>query len=628
MHACRGSRPRRGGTLAVLAALLPLITLYVGCGPQPGDPLDPNSFVPDTQGSNDPVWDGTGDGPNDSDGGANPDESDPDNGDDDDPFDDDNGDPDNEPVLDFSPKSLDFGDGTDRLDLQIRNVGIGTLNYTISAEAGWVSVSPSSGSNSGTTDHIEVAVDRVGLAVGNHQTSVVITTADGATRVPVHASVADNQNNPPPQVQLSPASLDFATSQGPRSFTLQLTTEGSFNFTIVTSAAWLSADPPQGTNAGEVDTITLNVDRGAMGSGVHFATASVYDGTRRLASVTVRADGGGSGSAAFQRMRVLGGGTALNRAFAIGANDSLIVGRSQWAGSGVYEAFRWTSSGGLSGIGELPGGQNFSVGASCSNQGDVIVGTSYSANGYEAFRWKAGGAMQGLGDLPGGEFRSEARAVSANGLVVVGASASAAGTQAFRWTEHEGMVGLGDLSGGPFSSNATAASSDGSVVVGYSARAEGNEAFRWTASGGMTGLGRLSDGRWSEARAVSANGLTVVGVADRPGGPQAFFWNSSSGMVALGDLPGGNVYSVATAVSENGAMVFGASCTEVGLEAFRWTPGQGMRRLQDVLEDDFGLNLSGWTLHSVDAVSPDGRVIVGQGVNPQGEMESWIARLP
>jgi hypothetical protein len=36
----------------------------------------------------------------------------------------------------------------------------------------------------------------------------------------------------------------------------------------------------------------------------------------------------------------------------------------------------------------------------------------------------------------------------------------------------------------------------------------------------------------------------------------------------------------------------------------------------------------GWRLESANAVSADGTVIVGDGVNPLGRREGWIARLP
>ncbi|MCH7603849.1 MAG: HAF repeat/PEP-CTERM domain-containing protein, partial [Planctomycetes bacterium] len=99
------------------------------------------------------------------------------------------------------------------------------------------------------------------------------------------------------------------------------------------------------------------------------------------------------------------------------------------------------------GLGDLPGGSFESLAFAVSADGSVVVGDSISASGFEAFRWTSGGGMISLGDLPGGFFDSSASGVSADGSVVVGHSASASGNEAFRWTSGGGMVGLGDLPG-------------------------------------------------------------------------------------------------------------------------------------------------------------------------------------
>src|SRR5207253_641586 len=67
----------------------------------------------------------------------------------------------------------------------------------------------------------------------------------------------------------------------------------------------------------------------------------------------------------------------------------------------------------------------------------------------------------------------------------------------------------------------------------------------------------------------------------------------------------------------------------LGNRAFRWTAAGGMRDLRDELVNDWGLGsqLSGWTLQTAYSCSASGQVIVGQGTDPAGQTEAWIARV-
>jgi probable HAF family extracellular repeat protein len=144
--------------------------------------------------------------------------------------------------------------------------------------------------------------------------------------------------------------------------------------------------------------------------------------------------------------------------------------------------------------------------------------------------------------------------------------------------------GLGDLPGGTDYSCAWGASGDGSVVVGWSSSASADkEAFRWTSAGGMVGLG---------------------------------------------DLPGGKYYSLAYGVSGDGSVVVGGGYSASGYEAFIWDQTGGMQSLKDVLVNDYGLDLTGWTLLSAHGISDNGLTFVGYGYNPAGRCEAWVATVP
>jgi probable HAF family extracellular repeat protein len=240
---------------------------------------------------------------------------------------------------------------------------------------------------------------------------------------------------------------------------------------------------------------------------------------------------------------------------------------------------------------------------------------------YQAFRY-SGGSMTGLGFLSGlSGAQSVANGVSGNGSVVVGWSQSSNGAvtpgdryEAFRWTGGT-MSGLGYLPGG-VRSIATGTNSDGSVVVGFGFNSSGPaQAFRWTAATGMVGLGFLPGGSLSQATATNADGSVVVGNTDQG---EAFSWTAKKGMVGLSGL------NQANAVSANGSIIVGQSSSQ---DAMVWTRQTGAESIQQLLLDD-GINLAGWLLEDATGISADGTVIVGDGIDPQGNNEAWIADIP
>jgi len=98
-------------------------------------------------------------------------------------------------------------------------------------------------------------------------------------------------------------------------------------------------------------------------------------------------------------------------------------------------------------------------------------------------------------------------------------------------------------------------------------------------------------------------------------------------MVGLGYLLGRYNDSIARGVSADGSVIVGQSCS-ARYEAFCWDDKNGMRSLRDVLENDYGLDLTDWRLIEATGISDDGFTIVGHGRNPDGNIEGWILRIP
>jgi probable HAF family extracellular repeat protein len=319
------------------------------------------------------------------------------------------------------------------------------------------------------------------------------------------------------------------------------------------------------------------------------------------------------------------GGSLDSVAYGVSADGSVVSG----FGTAVLgiQAFRWTAADGLTALGDLPGGQNYSVGGSGSSisaDGQVVVGYSGSANSQaEAFRWTPGGGMVGLGTLVPGGYRTVAWSVSGDGNTVVGYGETlTSNTQAFRWTAADGMTQLsGTLSG---ESVAMGASFDGSVIVGrFRSAAANSEAFRWTAATGAVGLGFLNqaDGG-SDATAVTPDGSVVIGTSSSPTGTRPFRWTAQEGMIDLGNLGTPNTYAMG--VSDDGKTIVG---TAEGSQAFIWTEDGGIVDLKALLTA-LGVDLTGVTLRQARDVSADGTTIVGLGSRGGALQEAWFATIP
>jgi probable HAF family extracellular repeat protein len=326
--------------------------------------------------------------------------------------------------------------------------------------------------------------------------------------------------------------------------------------------------------------------------------------------------------ATFSGLGDLSGFVSSSKALAVSDDGSTVVGMA--ASPNGSEAFRWTTAGGMVGLGMLTGSISRANGVSAD--GSVVVGQSSSGTGVEAFRWTSAGGMVGLGDLPGGSFASFANDVSSDGSTVVGSGSGLFATLAFRWTSATGMTSLrSNTIPGVSDCDAHSTSADGSTIVGTDTSNEYFEAFRWTAQTGIVGIGIASD-----VVAIAGDGSAIA----TNHGSEAVRWTEADGMVGLGDLPSGNYGSQALDTSLDGGVIVGWGTVSSSMggtypyhRAFIWDSSDGMRMLEDVLTS-MGLDMTGWILDEAHGVSADGRTIVGWGTNPLGDTEGWIATLP
>jgi len=139
----------------------------------------------------------------------------------------------------------------------------------------------------------------------------------------------------------------------------------------------------------------------------------------------------------------------------------------------------------------------------------------------------------------------------------------------------------------------------------------------------MQDLGALPGYDQSEAYGVSADGSVVVGRAidGATGQFRAFRWENGVWQ-NLGVLGDGD-HSEAWGVSSDGSIVVGLAYTAPGQScAFRWTPDGGM---EDLNQTYASVLTDGSALVAASAISPDGRYIVGWGINAAtGRREAYL----
>lgn len=233
------------------------------------------------------------------------------------------------------------------------------------------------------------------------------------------------------------------------------------------------------------------------------------------------------------------GGPAFGECRGVSADGRTIVG-SAWDGNAGYP-FMWTAETGLVKIEDLPGGAPGGLATAVSANGKYVVGISSSertgSEQWEAFRWTTEGGIHDLGDA-GDRFAWWANGVSDTNTIVGNTlKKSGGGSQAYRWTEEDGIQNLGYLKGGNYSL-AHEITPDGKYIVGHSHAFEKGKnsqlAFRWTEADGLVPLVDITKyptGTEMHGMDISDDGALIVGTASITAG--AFLWTEDLGVRRL-----------------------------------------------------------------------------------------------
>jgi hypothetical protein len=149
----------------------------------------------------------------------------------------------------------------------------------VSADSAWLSLSPTSGTSTGETDDVAVSVDVSGLSAGTYTATITVTGASPATNSPQTTAVTLTVGGDP-EIQLTPDSVFFETTQGSdpssRDFTVRNSGTGTLSWSALANKTWLTVEPSNGSlAAGEEQTVTLNVSSADLSAGTDTAIVQV-----------------------------------------------------------------------------------------------------------------------------------------------------------------------------------------------------------------------------------------------------------------------------------------------------------------------------------------------------------------
>lgn len=194
------------------------------------------------------------------------------------------------PTILLSPTSFTFsateGQGNPAVKtLIIANSGQGTLNWTATKSAAWLTLSKTSGTGN-TVDTLSVNI--TGLAAGTYVDTIVVSDPN-ATNDPQKASVTLIVAPGIPVIGVDPLLFTFEGVQdgaNPTGQALNISNTGfgTLNWTVSKTTGWLGLDPTSGADDG---TVTVSVDLAGLSAGTYLDTIVVADAAASNSPVKV-----------------------------------------------------------------------------------------------------------------------------------------------------------------------------------------------------------------------------------------------------------------------------------------------------------------------------------------------------
>lgn len=310
---------------------------------------------------------------------------------------------------------------------------------------------------------------------------------------------------------------------------------------------------------------------------------------------------------AFYRIGDLPGAAFLSTITDLSGDGRYVTGISATDSShseSIGTVFRWSLAGGMENLEQESVGDQFGIirGVSISRSGDLISGNGMLGSG---FRLSIGGTVRNLGNaLLVGDM-------TPSGSHIVGVSREEHERVVRYRASNNYVVEYLDVFPESIFQYATGVSDDGATMSIYVETEGIASTYLWRDGQTPTLLRSVSFSQFARGHSfeVSSNGNMVIGYD--------WMWTTSGGLRELASI------IEPRSISPDGTIVLGSLQNRAKIL-------NAAGQVQDVatLLGQRGIVFPGWHLTDIVAMSDDGTVWAGNGINPQGFQEGWVAVIP
>lgn len=177
--------------------------------------------------------------------------------------------PSGRPALATSAMGLAFEPLSGPLEFEVWNSGSGTLEYQLSSDASWLSLTPATGSSAGEHRVVRADVKWDSIGYGGHSARIAVIPSTGATgyMAVTVAAIAEPC--------LIPASLRFDVQTGAQVLEVRNCGSGSLDISVSSSANCLTVRPSSVSISDERVPLVVAVDTTGLAAGQRTETITV-----------------------------------------------------------------------------------------------------------------------------------------------------------------------------------------------------------------------------------------------------------------------------------------------------------------------------------------------------------------